>query len=31
MNRWEAIFYRGILEDEALINYLDNGELPEYL
>lgn len=30
-NRWEAIFYRGILEDEALLDYLDNGELPEHL
>lgn len=30
-NRWEAIFYRGILEDVALLDYLDNGELPEYL
>jgi len=31
VNRWEAIFYRGILKDEALLDYLDNGELPDYL
>lgn len=30
-NRWEAIFYRGILEDISLLDYLDNGELPEHL
>lgn len=30
-NRWEAIFYRGILMDEALLEYLDNGELPKNL
>lgn len=30
-NRWEAIFYRGILDDNALLDYLDNGELPDYL
>ncbi|HBR5289174.1 HNH endonuclease [Klebsiella pneumoniae] len=27
-NRWEAIFYRGILNNTDLLNYLDNGELP---
>ena len=30
-NRWEAIFYRGILEDVSLLDYLDNGKLPEHL
>ncbi len=31
VNRWEAIFYRGILDDADLLDYLDNGELPGYL
>jgi 5-methylcytosine-specific restriction endonuclease McrA len=30
-NKWEAIFYRGILNNPALLNYLDNGDLPDYL
>lgn len=30
-NRWEAIFYRGILANNKLLDYLDNGELPKYL
>jgi 5-methylcytosine-specific restriction endonuclease McrA len=31
VNRWEATFYRGILENTALLEYLDDGELPEHL
>jgi 5-methylcytosine-specific restriction endonuclease McrA len=31
VNRWEAIFYRGVLNNPDLLNYLDNGELPEFL
>ncbi|EHG1746650.1 HNH endonuclease, partial [Salmonella enterica] len=29
-NRWEAIFYRGILNNTELLDYLDNGHLPNY-
>ncbi|EJR3606048.1 HNH endonuclease [Vibrio vulnificus] len=31
VNRWESIFYRGILANQNLLNYLDEGELPEFL
>jgi len=31
MNRWEAVFYRGVLANDNLLDYLDNGNLPEYL
>ena len=31
VNCWEAIFYQGILDNNELLNYLDNGLLPEYL
>lgn len=30
-NKWEAIFYRGILNNPALLDYLDRGNLPDYL
>lgn len=29
-NRWEAIFYRGVLSNPDLLDYLDNGDLPEF-
>ncbi|NMP28679.1 HNH endonuclease [Rahnella sp. SAP-1] len=29
-NRWEAIFYRGIFNNNNLLNYLDSGILPEF-
>ncbi|MBA0191644.1 HNH endonuclease [Pectobacterium carotovorum] len=29
-NRWEAIFYRGILNNAGLLDYLDNGDLPDF-
>ncbi|WP_370602828.1 HNH endonuclease [Escherichia coli] len=29
-NRWEAIFYRGILNNTSLLDYLDNGDLPDF-
>lgn len=28
-NRWEAIFYRGVLANTNLLEYLDNGDLPD--
>lgn len=31
VNCWEATFYRGISENTELLDYLDNGQLPEYL
>lgn len=31
VNRWESIFYRGILANQHLLNYLDEGDLPEFL
>lgn len=31
VNRWETIFYRGVLNNPNLLNYLDDGELPEFL
>lgn len=31
VNRWEAIFYRGVLNNPDLLDYLDNGKLPDYL
>ncbi|AEG12032.1 phage protein [Shewanella baltica OS183] len=31
VNRWETIFYRGVLNNPNLLNYLDNGELPDFL
>lgn len=31
VNRWETIFYRGVLNNPDLLNYLDDGELPEFL
>lgn len=31
VNRWEAIFYRGVLNNPNLLDYLDNGELPNFL
>ncbi|EEC6967239.1 HNH endonuclease, partial [Salmonella enterica] len=30
-NRWEAIFYRGILNNASLLDYLDNGDLPDFM
>lgn len=30
-NKWEAIFYRGILENLELLNFLDHGDLPEFI
>lgn len=29
-NRWEAIFYRGILNNTDLLDYLDNSSLPSF-
>ena len=29
-NRWEAIFYRGVLNNNSLLDYLDGGDLPEF-
>lgn len=29
-NRWEAIFYRGILNNAGLLDYLDNEDLPDF-
>jgi 5-methylcytosine-specific restriction endonuclease McrA len=29
LNRWEAIFYRGVLSNPDLLEYLDNGVLPD--
>lgn len=29
-NRWEAIFYRGIFNNNNLLDYLDSGDLPEF-
>lgn len=29
-NRWEAIFYRGILNNTSLLDYLDNEDLPDF-
>lgn len=29
-NRWEAIFYRGILNNTEILDFLDNGHLPDY-
>tara|TARA_R110002050_G_scaffold183090_1_gene316592 strand:+ start:439 stop:1365 length:927 start_codon:yes stop_codon:yes gene_type:complete len=31
LNRWETIFYRGVLNNPDLLNYLDNGDLPQFL
>lgn len=31
VNRWESIFYRGILANQNLLTYLDEGDLPEFL
>lgn len=31
VNRWEAIFYRGVLNNPDLLDYLDNGKLPPFL
>ncbi|QJQ95438.1 MULTISPECIES: hypothetical protein [Halomonadaceae] len=31
INRWEAVFYRSVLEDQKLLHYLENGELPRHL
>ncbi|OYQ77090.1 hypothetical protein B9T12_09670 [Wohlfahrtiimonas chitiniclastica] len=31
INSWEAVLYRSILEDDALMKYLETATLPEYL
>ncbi len=31
INSWDAVLYRSILDDHQLIQYLENGELPENL
>lgn len=31
VNRWESVFYRGVLANQNLLNYLDNGDLPDFL
>jgi hypothetical protein len=30
-NKWEAIFYRGILDNQDLLDYLEHADLSEYL
>ncbi|OMH37593.1 hypothetical protein BGP75_08910 [Motiliproteus sp. MSK22-1] len=29
INSWEAVLYRSVLHDEDLLDYLENGDLPE--
>lgn len=31
INAWEAIFYRSVLEDQQLLHYFEQGELPDNL